>query len=77
LGKKDGRRAQISSVGLKLLFEIHPKKGEKPTVLLATVFLDSHQLVFFMNCQPDIVKVFWDSNNMLLEGGSSIILNIT
>jgi hypothetical protein len=24
LGKKDGRRAQILSVGLKLLYEIHP-----------------------------------------------------
>jgi hypothetical protein len=25
LGKKDGRRAQISSVGRKLLYEIHPR----------------------------------------------------
>jgi hypothetical protein len=25
LFKKDGRRAQISSVGLKLLYEIHPR----------------------------------------------------
>jgi hypothetical protein len=24
LGKKDGRRAQISSLGRKLLYEIHP-----------------------------------------------------
>jgi hypothetical protein len=27
LGKKDGRRAEISSVGRKLLYEIHPRAG--------------------------------------------------
>jgi hypothetical protein len=27
LGKKDGRRAQISSVGRKLLYEIHPRSN--------------------------------------------------
>jgi hypothetical protein len=47
LGKKDGRRAQISSVGCKLLYEIHPRADMQRSQFnfkfrLAPVFLSKN-----------------------------------